>query len=55
MLAFIEGPELIILLVVVLILFGGSQIPRLARNLGSARREFEKGMDDKDNQTSDNA
>ena len=29
----------------VLVLFGGSQIPKLARNLGQAQKEFKKGLD----------
>lgn len=39
-----DGPELIVVLVVVLVLFGGSQIPKLARNLGQAQKEFKKGL-----------
>ena len=39
-----DGPELIVVLVVVLVLFGGSQIPKLARNLGQAQKEFKKGI-----------
>ncbi len=38
------GPELLIVLVVILVLFGGSQLPKLARNLGQAQNEFKKGM-----------
>ncbi len=38
------GPELIIILVVVLVLFGGSQLPKLAKNLGKAQKEFKDGM-----------
>ena len=37
------GPEGIILLVLVLVLFGGSQLPKLARNLGKAQKEFKDG------------
>ncbi len=40
------GPELIIILVVVLVLFGGSQLPKLAKNLGKAQKEFKQGLDD---------
>ena len=40
------GPEGIIVLVIVLVLFGGSQIPKLARNLGRAQREFKDGIDE---------
>ena len=38
------GPaELIIVLVIALVLFGGKKLPELARSLGQARNEFEKG------------
>ena len=33
-------------MVVVLVLFGGSQLPKLARNLGRAQKEFKDGMTD---------
>ena len=42
------GPELIIILVVVLVLFGGSQLPKLAKNLGKAQKEFKDGMAEAD-------
>jgi sec-independent protein translocase protein TatA len=38
------APELIILLVVVLVVFGGSQLPKLAKNLGKAQQEFKTGL-----------
>ncbi len=45
MLAEIFGPDLLIVVVVLAaVLFGASAIPKLARNLGSARREFDKGV-----------
>jgi len=52
------GPDMAIVLLVVLVLFGGSQLPKLARGLGSAQREFKKGLeegaaDDKDKSKSD--
>lgn len=38
------GPtELIIVLVIILVLFGGAKLPKLAKSLGEAKREFEKG------------
>ena len=40
----IGGPEVIIVLVVVLVLFGGSQLPKLAKNLGKAQKEFKDGL-----------
>ena len=36
---------MIVLVVLVALLFGGAAIPKLARSLGSARNEFEKGLD----------
>lgn len=36
--------EWIIILVVVLILFGGTRIPKLAKDLGSGIREFRKSL-----------
>jgi sec-independent protein translocase protein TatA len=41
-----SGPEWIIVLVVVLVIFGGSQLPKLARNLGKAQKEFKDGLAD---------
>ena len=38
------APELGILLLVVLLLFGGSQLPKLAKNLGKAQKEFKDAM-----------
>ena len=40
------GSELIIILVIVLVLFGGAKLPKLARSLGQAQKEFKDGMDD---------
>ena len=37
------APELIIILLVVLLLFGGAKLPKLARSLGQAKNEFEAG------------
>lgn len=45
------APELIIVLIVILVLFGGSKLPKLARSLGQAQSEFKKGVqatDDED-------
>lgn len=45
--------ELVIVAVVVLVLFGGSQLPKLAKNLGAAQRELKKAMEEgKDDQGS---
>jgi sec-independent protein translocase protein TatA len=39
-----QGPELIIILIVILLLFGGAKLPKLARSLGQAQNEFKKGL-----------
>jgi sec-independent protein translocase protein TatA len=45
MTANIAGPDLIVVLVVIAaVLIGGKRIPQLARSLGSAKSEFEKGL-----------
>ncbi len=40
--------EMIIVLVIVLVLFGGSQLPKLAKNLGKAQKEFKDGIAEAD-------
>ena len=40
------APELLIILVVILVLFGGAKLPKLARSLGQAQKEFKQGMDE---------
>lgn len=44
--AVIGTTELIIILVIVLVIFGGAKLPKLARSLGQAQREFRKNADD---------
>jgi sec-independent protein translocase protein TatA len=38
------GPELLIVLVVVLVLFGSTKLPKLARSIGEAKKELDAGM-----------
>jgi sec-independent protein translocase protein TatA len=40
----IIGPDLLIVLAIVALLFGSSQLPKLARSLGSAKSQFEAGL-----------
>ena len=41
------GPtELLIVLAIVLLLFGSAKLPKLARSLGEAQKEFKKGVDE---------
>jgi sec-independent protein translocase protein TatA len=42
----ILGPDLLIVLAIVLVLFGGSQLPKLARSLGATKKEFERAQHD---------
>lgn len=42
----IGAPELLIILVLVLLVFGGAKLPKLARSLGQAQREFKDGLSD---------
>ena len=42
---FPKGPELLIILVVVLLLFGARKLPELARSLGQSAKEFRKGVE----------
>ena len=45
MFAFLDSPvEIGIIVLVVLLLFGGSQLPKLAKNLGQAQKEFKDGI-----------
>ena len=41
-------PELLLILLVVILLFGGTQLPKLARSLGQAQKEFKKGTNSAD-------
>ena len=43
MLPTVHGPELIIILVIILLLFGAKRIPELAKGLGTGVREFRRG------------
>jgi len=51
------APELLIVLLVILVLFGGAKLPKLARSMGQAQSEFKRGMNesgdkaDKDDQS----
>ena len=44
--AVIGTTELIIILVIVLVIFGGAKLPKLAKSLGQAQREFRKNADE---------
>ncbi|QGG93773.1 twin-arginine translocase TatA/TatE family subunit [Actinomarinicola tropica] len=43
------GPtELIVILIIVLVLFGGAMLPKLAKNIGQAGKELRAGLGDDD-------
>lgn len=48
------APELIIILVIVLVLFGSTRLPKLARSIGQASKEFKKGIDEGDKSPDEN-
>jgi sec-independent protein translocase protein TatA len=46
--------HLLIILLIVLVLFGGRKLPELMRGLGTGIREFKEGMRDQPNSTPTN-
>lgn len=42
----LAGPDLIIILLIVLLLFGAKKLPELAKGMGQAVREFTKAKDE---------
>ena len=54
LLLFVIGTEWIIVLVVaaILLLFGGSKLPQLAKALGQSKRAFREGIDEGDGEAS---
>jgi sec-independent protein translocase protein TatA len=48
------GPmEIVIILVIVLLLFGGKKIPELMKGMGKGIKEFKKGVSDDDDKKED--
>ncbi len=48
-------PELLVILVIVVVLFGASRLPRIAKSLGSSAKEFRKGLDEGEDEDEDDA
>ncbi len=44
LLADILGQDALILVLVIVVVFGASRLPKMARSLGQAKGEFEKGL-----------
>lgn len=38
--------ELLIILLIILLVFGGAKLPKLARSLGQAQKEFKEGVNE---------
>jgi sec-independent protein translocase protein TatA len=49
------APELIIVLAIILLLFGGKKLPELSKSLGEAMRELRKGISGDLNETGTHA
>ncbi|MBI60302.1 twin-arginine translocase TatA/TatE family subunit [bacterium] len=45
--------EIIVIAIIVLVLFGSAAIPKFAKSLGLAKKEFEKGLKEADDSTSE--
>jgi sec-independent protein translocase protein TatA len=45
-------PELLVILVIVLLIFGAGKIPQIAKSLGEGIKEFKKSMNGKDDSDS---
>jgi sec-independent protein translocase protein TatA len=60
LLAFLGGPEILWVLLILVLLFGAKKLPKLARGLGQAQSEFKKArieakreMEDTSNESSE--
>ena len=42
----LKPQELLLILVIIMVLFGSTQIPKLARSLGQAQKEFKSGLEE---------
>ena len=42
----LAGPDLIVILLIILVLFGATKLPELARGMGTAIKEFQKAKDE---------
>ena len=51
MLGRIGMPELIIILLIVIVIFGANRLPQLGRGIGSAIKNFKEGMNEDNKQS----
>jgi sec-independent protein translocase protein TatA len=45
---FVGGQEWLVIFLIIVLLFGASKLPELARSMGKAKKEFKKGMEDEE-------
>jgi sec-independent protein translocase protein TatA len=43
-----KGPELLVILVIVILIFGAKKLPELARSMGQSARELRRGFQEED-------
>jgi len=55
LLGIIGGTELIVILVIALLIFGGKKIPELMRGIGRGVREYKNGLNDINNPDDDSS
>lgn len=48
-----QGPELLIIAAVIVLMFGAAKLPKFARSLGQAQREFKEGLSEAPDPTRD--
>ena len=53
LLGMIGAPQVVLIVVAVLLLFGGRKIPELMKGLGSGIKEFKKATKEEEEETSD--
>ena len=46
----LAGPDLIVILLIILVLFGAKKLPELAKGMGQAVKEFQKAKDEFSNE-----
>lgn len=51
----VGGQEWLIIFLIIVLLFGASKLPELARSMGKAKKEFKKGMDEEEEEKKEEA
>jgi sec-independent protein translocase protein TatA len=51
----LRGQELLLILLIIVLIFGARKLPDLARSLGSSAKEFRKGIEDGNQDDSEEA